>query len=309
MAEGKAAVIGGISGAISFGIGESVTGMTNFVAKAGLQAGMHGIKSGLMTSIEGGAFMSGFAAGAVSSLVSSSVEGLGHSGGYYIDDDYTQWSSFGARNPNLLKAMMISSGGFSGGISSSIAGGNFWSGAREGLITSGLNHVAHMMLDNGGDDKEKKLFQRTDDDYGDNFYDRATNPEFWKDLGKKFLFGDDDPNLIKADIGDNLASSFISGAGAVKGLNWLAKMAKKPNFVSSNIRKIGDYFELSVKNSGSNGTYTIYRKFINSNGKTIKIFHDTYDKTGKFLHREFMNGQERVKIWWNGSREWFSKWR
>jgi len=140
---GKAAVIGGISGAISFGIGESVTGMSNFVAKAGLQAGMHGIKSGIMTSIEGGSFMSGFAAGAVSSLISSSVEGLGHSGGYYIDDDYTQWTSFGARNPNLLKAMMISSGGLSGGISSSIAGGNFWSGAREGLITSGLNHAMH----------------------------------------------------------------------------------------------------------------------------------------------------------------------
>jgi len=143
LAEGKAAVIGGISGAISFGIGESVTGMSNFVAKAGLQAGMHGIKSGIMTSIEGGSFMSGFAAGAVSSLISSSVEIVGHSGGYYLDDDYTQWTSFGARNPNLLKAMMISSGGLSGGISSSIAGGNFWSGAREGLITSGLNHAMH----------------------------------------------------------------------------------------------------------------------------------------------------------------------
>jgi len=30
----------------------------------------------------------------------------------------------------------------SGGISSSIAGGSFWKGVREGIITSGLNHVA-----------------------------------------------------------------------------------------------------------------------------------------------------------------------
>jgi hypothetical protein len=38
----------------------------------------------------------------------------------------------------------------SGGISSSIAGGSFWKGVREGIITSGLNHVAHMVVDDGG---------------------------------------------------------------------------------------------------------------------------------------------------------------
>ncbi|MGA9212529.1 hypothetical protein [Kaistella sp.] len=39
---------------------------------------------------------------------------------------------------------MLTSGGLSGGISSTIAGGNFWQGMRQGLITSGLNHVAHL---------------------------------------------------------------------------------------------------------------------------------------------------------------------
>ena len=38
---------------------------------------------------------------------------------------------------------MIASGGVSGGISSMIAGGNFMDGFRQGLITSGLNHMAH----------------------------------------------------------------------------------------------------------------------------------------------------------------------
>jgi hypothetical protein len=38
---------------------------------------------------------------------------------------------------------MIASGGLSGGISSYIAGGNFWAGTRQGLITSGINHAAH----------------------------------------------------------------------------------------------------------------------------------------------------------------------
>ena len=38
---------------------------------------------------------------------------------------------------------MIAAGGLSGGLSSSIAGGNFWDGVRQGLITSGLNHAMH----------------------------------------------------------------------------------------------------------------------------------------------------------------------
>jgi hypothetical protein len=41
---------------------------------------------------------------------------------------------------------MIASGGLSGGLSSAIAGGNFWSGVREGLITSGLNHAMHSVV-------------------------------------------------------------------------------------------------------------------------------------------------------------------
>ncbi|MBB1139283.1 hypothetical protein [Myroides sp. WP-1] len=39
---------------------------------------------------------------------------------------------------------MIAGGGLSGGISSTIAGGDFWQGMRQGLIVSGLNHVMHM---------------------------------------------------------------------------------------------------------------------------------------------------------------------
>lgn len=42
---------------------------------------------------------------------------------------------------------MIAAGGLSGGLSSTIAGGNFWKGFRQGVITSGLNHVAHLTTD------------------------------------------------------------------------------------------------------------------------------------------------------------------
>ncbi|MGB6084374.1 MAG: hypothetical protein WBF63_09170 [Moheibacter sp.] len=53
-------------------------------------------------------------------------------------------NSLGSRD--IFKAITIASGGLSGGISSTIAGGSFWAGARQGLITSGLNHVAHSTI-------------------------------------------------------------------------------------------------------------------------------------------------------------------
>ncbi|MGG5506203.1 MULTISPECIES: hypothetical protein [unclassified Myroides] len=51
---------------------------------------------------------------------------------------------------------MIAGGGLSGGISSTIAGGDFWHGMRQGLIVSGLNHAMHMGLDGLEQDKPKE---------------------------------------------------------------------------------------------------------------------------------------------------------
>lgn len=47
------------------------------------------------------------------------------------------------RNPELFKAIMLTSGGLTGGLSSTIAGGKFIDGLKQGLITSGLDHLAH----------------------------------------------------------------------------------------------------------------------------------------------------------------------
>jgi RHS repeat-associated protein len=140
---GKAGMMGGISGAISFGIGSIATStFSNAYSVAAFQAGMHATTGGMMSEIQGGSFASGFASGAISSMVSSGIGAIGDSG-YYLDESYTQWSSFASRNPGMFKALMVSSGGLSGGVGSTIAGGNFWDGARQGLITSGLNHLAH----------------------------------------------------------------------------------------------------------------------------------------------------------------------
>ena len=146
---GKAAVIGGVSGALSFGIGQATTGL-DFATKASMQAGMHGMKGGIMASIDGGDFESGFAAGAVSSLVASGIDALGTNfsgqGAYRtITGEYSR-NAFG--NSGYFKAAIIASGGLSGGLSSSIAGGNFWDGVRQGLITSGLNHAMHSVAVN-----------------------------------------------------------------------------------------------------------------------------------------------------------------
>lgn len=149
---GKSATMGAISGAISFGIGSVVTNgfmaTSSFIAQSAVQAGSHAVVGGMMSSAEGGNFLSGFASGAVSSIISSGIQGLGiktgSGAGRYIQNGSHVKNSFG--NGDLIKAVTIAAGGLSGGISSRIAGGNFWSGVRQGLITSGLNHVAHSTI-------------------------------------------------------------------------------------------------------------------------------------------------------------------
>lgn len=93
---------------------------------------MHGMSGGLMNVLGGGEFGSGFASGVVSSLISSVIEVRG--------------KDFATKYPGAFKAIMITSGGLSGGFSSTIAGGKFVDGFRQGIITSGLNHLVHMIV-------------------------------------------------------------------------------------------------------------------------------------------------------------------
>lgn len=148
---GKAAVISTVMGAVSFGIGSAASSAAvGFIGRAALQAGMHAMAGGIMSTLETGNFGSGFLSGAVSSIISSGIEFLGRAGGAISTAG--KYSNFGSRNPDLLKAIMLVSGGLSGGMSSVIAGGNFWMGMRQGLITSGLNHLGHMAFEKAGED-------------------------------------------------------------------------------------------------------------------------------------------------------------
>jgi hypothetical protein len=123
---GKAALFGGIGGALSFGIGSianSAFGTGASLGKAAFQIGAHGMTGGAMSVAQGGSFSSGLLSGALSSGLSSGASALGVSG----------WG-------------MVGIGDLGGGIGSSIAGGSFWKGVGQGLITSGLNHAAHSGL-------------------------------------------------------------------------------------------------------------------------------------------------------------------
>ena len=138
---GKAAAIGALQGAFSYGIGaaagligSAVKGVTNatwgMVAQAGFQVAAHGTLGGVSTWARGGSFWSGFASGAVASFVSTST---------------------GIMTAELPKAWqvscMVAAGGLSGGVTSSMAGGDFWDGVCNGLICAGLNHAMHLAAD------------------------------------------------------------------------------------------------------------------------------------------------------------------
>ncbi|MBN2612907.1 MAG: hypothetical protein JXB00_15230 [Bacteroidales bacterium] len=122
---GKAALIGGIGGAFSFGIGQAAMGMSGF-GKVAFQTLAHSHLGGMMSGFNGGSYSSGFLSGAFGSLAAIGTGTL------------LQNSS------NFNQAIgMIGGGAVSGGIGSVIAGGNFWDGFRNGAISSGLNHGIH----------------------------------------------------------------------------------------------------------------------------------------------------------------------
>lgn len=141
---GKAAVMGAVSGAVSFGIGVAATsfGQGISIGKAIFEAGAHAISSGTMAAIDGQFGGSAFIAGAISSIMASSVTSLGINFGASDAHD-TVYNGFGKE---YMKATMIVVGGLSGGISSLIAGGKFLDGLRQGITTSGLNHLAHLTV-------------------------------------------------------------------------------------------------------------------------------------------------------------------
>ena len=62
-------------------------------------------------------------------------------------------------------ALTVASGGITGGISSTIAGGYFWRGMRHGLITTGLNHIQHKFVNSFNKAEDSEVVNTESKDY------------------------------------------------------------------------------------------------------------------------------------------------
>ena len=106
-------IIGGISGAATFGIGELfktgglLANMSSETAQLFTQAGLHGVSQGFMGVLDGGNFFQGFVAGALGSLGAKGWTGM-------VGENV-------AKNGG-----MIAFGALAGGIGAELSGGNFY---------------------------------------------------------------------------------------------------------------------------------------------------------------------------------------
>jgi len=123
---GWAAFSGGMHGAISYGIGGAAEGMSG-IKKIAFQTLAHGHLGGLSAVANGGKYSVGFVSGGIGSLAATGT-------GYLL------------RNQNQILQIsgMIGSGALSGGMTSSLYGGDFWIGFRNGFISSATNHALHL---------------------------------------------------------------------------------------------------------------------------------------------------------------------
>lgn len=134
---GRAAVVGALQGAFSYGIGTvagiigNIVGQTwSTACQVGFQVVAHGLLGGISSEMRNGSFWSGFASGAVASFVASYTGGL-------VKKLPEAWQI----------SCMVAAGGLSGGVTATMAGCDFWEGVCNGLICSGLNHAMHLVVE------------------------------------------------------------------------------------------------------------------------------------------------------------------
>ena len=134
---------GGLSAAVTFGIGQATEGIKCFVTRAAVQAAAHGMFQGGMSAWQGGSFWSGFATGAISSIAASAWTGgstIVENGN--VTEEFVHeglGSTLGLQNG----VGTVLFGSLAGGVGATLTGGNFWRGAITGAIVSGLNHTLH----------------------------------------------------------------------------------------------------------------------------------------------------------------------
>jgi RHS repeat-associated protein len=95
----------------------------------------------------------------------------------------------------------------------------------------------------------------------------------------------------QGELGVSLALAFIPGTlddsafVGLKGSKFFQQFAKRNPFGHA-VKKIGSFTEFSVNVPGKvAGSFTRWVKVVNAEGRTIKLYHDTFDKTGRFISR------------------------
>lgn len=291
----KSAIFGAISGAASFGVGEIFQAVqaANTVVTAQqvvAQALTHGFTQGVISAVQGGDFGSSFASAAVSSLLSA---GFGQFAGSLKDNT----------------TAMVAFSTVSGGGVAALTGGNFWQGAATAFYVSMLNHAAHEMTDGGGD---KDQIVKFGPDKGTQVMEPASTwwERLWYTMEPRIYTTESSFGRYQVDAdGKVVGVAPLGGAvefGPGKGAKYLAKMLSREGTSLVEVKKIGDFWKYTTKTMArnGNGSYTITSKYLNAQGKTIRWFHDTYTKTGTFLHRGYTEGSTKVHLWWNGVKQY-----
>ena len=111
----------------------------------------------MLAGIQGGDFVQGFAAGALSSIASSFWNGgttTTTANGVTSKKVHQGISGFLGITDPTAGALIF--GAVAGGAGAALTKGNVWQGAATGFIVAGLNHLAHMAVGVNIDPKPKR---------------------------------------------------------------------------------------------------------------------------------------------------------
>ncbi|WP_227411578.1 RHS repeat domain-containing protein [Cruoricaptor ignavus] len=275
----KSTLWGGISGAVTFGIGSifSVAGSTALTATgtaikeavggvglAIVQAGTHAVAQGVMSLMQGGTFQQAFWSGALGSLGAYAF-------GAVVGSDFAN------------KALgQITFGALSGGIGSELTGGNFWQGAVIGGIVAGLNHAMHKF---DFDPKPKKTayekLKSALDGLGVNnatkeaILSLVKNPDDLGKIGLKFK------NII------GVAGKALGAASVGLAIN---DYIQNPT-TAGLVKVISTISALGITTVVSGGVATSVTGWVLSISDAIGASDFIYGEIGKFIDTNFYNGK------------------
>ena len=205
----------------------------------------HGTLGGASTWARGGNFSIGFASGAVASFMTTTADVL------------TQ---------NLCEAWqvtcMVAAGTLSGGVTASMAGGNFWDWVCNGLICAGLNHAMHMACkaEEGPDDPPQQEPKQQN-----NGFKRLIGKKFFWELKNHYITGEgEDVFLTKEQFTELIIHGKIDYANAELG---------EDGYYTTSI----SFYETNDDLHYSFGTATVKYKVLDDNKIMYSGFKDTYN--------------------------------